>query len=783
MKTIRFFALASIVAGAMLAQGCAKDALENAVSSGDKVTAVISVAADPQTKAVADNDGFGESVKRCIIQVRMDGRVFEQKTIEGTTGHYETSIDLITGQKYEFLAWVDGGEGYYSLDENGVVTCLKDVINDDAADAFSGTEILDLSATSDAKVTIFAKRPFAQINLITKGLDRAFLPKSISVKLKAPKSFDMLNGTFGDAQDFSATVTDMYKPFRDDLNTVVMAYIFADAQEKTILDEIELGAVFEGEAHRILSNIPVQQNYRTNVTGNLFANGGNVIVDIVPGWDNPDIDKVLWDGSTAPVPDPAADGFIHITDASELAGLAKAVNEGNTFSGKTVVLDNDMDLDNCPWTPIGNLVSYPSVTFAGTFDGGEHTISNLNASDSTPDYACAGLFGSTLGTVKNLNLKDVKVSSTHYAGAVVAYSSSSESNVFNCHVDGGTITSSIEWTGSEYDNGDKAGGIFGYSGGGATIDGCSVNNVSIKAYRHIGGIAGYASGNISNNVVGNVTIFQDNTHGYKAFSSISDTFHEIAGYCPNQSGNTFSNVTIKSGSSVSSQSEFEAAVASAAAGAEICLAAGSYTIPAVPQNITISGEDGVVFNCAGSGSIASIPDGVTFEGCEFDFGQGNYHGFQHAGTINMKDCTLNGLLFSYGDMNFTGCHFVQTATDYNMWAYGQDLTFTDCVFDSCGKFINVYNEGSGYYSVTCNGCEFNSSVVNKPALNIKATSGTTGLHHDVFITDCSASFTIAPSSSDSKVVGSALWQVDDINPAVDSSNKVTVDGVVVYNGK
>ena len=60
----------------------------------------------------------------------------------------------------------------------------------------------------------------------------------------------------------------------------------------------------------------------------------------------------------------------------DLAGLAKLVNEGNTFEGKTIYLSADIDLNNIEWTPVGNKEETP---FKGTFVGGGHQIKNLNA--------------------------------------------------------------------------------------------------------------------------------------------------------------------------------------------------------------------------------------------------------------------------------------------------------------------------------------------------------------------------------------------------------------------
>ena len=224
-------------------------------------------------------------------------------------------------------------------------------------------------------------------------------------------------------------------------------------------------------------------------------------------------------------------GVYHIISPKGLIYLEEKVNlYNNRLSGKTVVLDNDLDMSGIEFTPIGKTVSnYPGYSFAGIFDGQNHTISNLKASSNDPNYAAAGLFGTLLGTVKNVNLKDIEITSTHYAGGVAGYlGSNTGAKVLNCTVDGGTITSTPELIGESYDNGDKVGGIAGYIVYGETIDGCSVSNVTIKGYRDLGGILGCAANNsgvttVTNCKVGeNVKLIVDKEHNYKNYNNLSE---------------------------------------------------------------------------------------------------------------------------------------------------------------------------------------------------------------------------------------------------------------------
>ena len=239
----------------------------------------------------------------------------------------------------------------------------------------------------------------------------------------------------------------------------------------------------------------------------------------------------------------SAQDVIEISTVEQLKVFRDAVNGGNQYADKTVKLTADLDLSGeTNWTPIGNLVSYPGQSFNGTFDGQNHTISNLTVNDNTPNYAVAGLFGSVVnGTIKNLTVKNVNLTSTHYAGGIVAYTSNGPT-IENCHVIGGTIKSTPELLNGSYDNGDKVGGIMGYATAGSTIDKCWVEGVTITAYRDFGGIIGCSAGTVSNNTVKNITLSQDLTHNYKG--TAPTTFGDIIGR--NEGATLSNNKVIKS---------------------------------------------------------------------------------------------------------------------------------------------------------------------------------------------------------------------------------------------
>lgn len=252
-----------------------------------------------------------------------------------------------------------------------------------------------------------------------------------------------------------------------------------------------------------------------NISRNTFIPGTFTLEESTIGGDI----ESSWDGTSISEPETAPDdeNTYLISTPAELAWVAQQVNgKKDNFDGKTLLLTNDINLNGKPWTPIGNVNDYPTISFWGTFDGQNHTISNLTASDNVKTYAAAGLFGSLMGTVKNVTLKNVDIRSTHYAGAVVAYSSKNGATVEDCHVDGGTITSVPEFTGTSYDSGDKAGGIIGYYVTDDNVTSCTAKNLTITAYRDFGGIVGCGpQSGMTDCSVENITLVQDNTNGYE----------------------------------------------------------------------------------------------------------------------------------------------------------------------------------------------------------------------------------------------------------------------------
>ena len=177
-----------------------------------------------------------------------------------------------------------------------------------------------------------------------------------------------------------------------------------------------------------------------------------------------------WDGTadTSWYTDHKTDTEYHFTTAEQLAGLAQLVNDKTasvSFEGKTIYLDNDLDLSGSQWTPIGDGSNHRRF-FAGTFNGQHHKIMNLNHHYTGDEVVRNGLFGvvSDGGTLKNLLVIDADIASND--GSLIA-------GILADWVNGGTVENCYTSGKIENNVGSKfVGGLIGQCTWSAQVKGC-----------------------------------------------------------------------------------------------------------------------------------------------------------------------------------------------------------------------------------------------------------------------------------------------------------------------
>ena len=184
-----------------------------------------------------------------------------------------------------------------------------------------------------------------------------------------------------------------------------------------------------------------------------------------------------------------------IYDKNDLVGFANIVNgkaEGitkDTFKGKTVRLNADIDLTGEVWTPIGSSMYDCSPTddevkmFEGTFDGCGHTIDGLSDARYIPLVEDAGLH----------HLNDGKYSK-EYSFGLFGYVYGA--NISNVNLSGVNINACVRKTPDDREvTGSGVAALVGFyvpkSGVASVIENCHVLSGSVNASNNMGGLIGF----------------------------------------------------------------------------------------------------------------------------------------------------------------------------------------------------------------------------------------------------------------------------------------------------
>ena len=740
MKKLLFFATA--LAGLFLAASCQQESLEP-VSGG--VTYEITLPSAMQTKGA---DGYAEYALYYQVYKTADADalasaplLFEKKNVKMTGNTTTVTLDLLNDQDYTILFWANKyNTDYFDLTDLRNVKVKDASSNNDDRDAFCGMDqILAHDAAKSKDVTL--TRPFAQLNIATliSTTDYDIAPKSSLVKLTSvPVAYNVFTGkAVGELKEVTYGVN--WVPQGNltvngtDYVKVAMNYLFVpDSNIDKVYYEINTD---NGTVKNTINNVPVKKNYRTNIIGNLLTSNATYTVEIVPGFEEgayvgPEfVEQPTYDAATS---------TWTVTNAKELAWVAASVNGtigvqtkagsmSKNFHKETIVLANDIDLQGAEWEPIGN----EGHAFAGTFDGQEHTVSNFKVTEKA---GWAGLFGRVqVGTVNNLNVKNVTIEANHYAGAIVG-----QGYVYmdNCHAENVNITVTIDRDadGGKGDYGDKAGGLIGQNcDGGLKVTNSSAKNVKIIGYRDLGGIAGMAHNNnvVTGNTVENITLVQNLEYGYQ--STIPTTLGGVVGRFGSNvkyEGNTESGVvydypTVLSYDSTKSATEngqilFDTVMA-AEDGDIILLTAGDWrgtdgqtSRYTVNKNISIIGlKEGVVLS---SDKYGRVIDSVNSE---------------NSGVVTFKNLTMK-TDHTWAAALYAKNYATVNLIDVTLQTAGQTAILLDSSNDinnqhhNANTIVNVTNvtiDEGDYVELNANPCtSYQTDIVSRASFNYDETS-------------------------------------------------------------
>ena len=718
----------------------------------------------------------------------------EQKTV--------ISLNLVHDQNYTVLFWaqnsqaVDGAPAYVT-DDLTAVTYAKDVkngsylSNNENMAAFYGAEFItakEVEIPSTRRVEL--RRPFAQLNIGTMNTASEYKVTMNKSRVKisnVPSVFDVAQNIGADSKKgieprpaVSDTLAFVFEsaalpdnPSKLKVNDieydyVAMNYIFADGNvdvQYWIDATLEAENPTEGRnestdavVYNHIPQVPLKENYRTNIVGNLLTSTTQYEVVIDASWE--DVYAENWDGNVVEVWDEnyiqepkQVNGVYEISLASELAWVSAKVNgmpyvdpetnsvkykDPETFSGVKFVLVEDIDLvgedgDELVWIPIG-----ATGEFQGIFDGQGHTISNLVV--KSEGTTTAGLFGKVKnGTIQNVTVVNADVQGHASAAVIVAHGVCAK--IENCHVEHANVLS----TPINKDDANNVGGIVGYLSGEtvAYVKGSSVKSATITGYRKVGGIAGAAnvSAEVSGNTVANSTITADQTAEYikNNYDGNAGVFAGFIDANANVSGNTEDeNVVVKR--YVDSTEELEHAVADAQSGDTIYIGNAEVTMPYFKSKAL--NFEGINANAVVKQSPAAHNDKY-YEGSELNFKaltfvgtsyKGNTQGFQQSVKETYDGCSfLNYYMFAGDETIVNDCTFTNVG-QYFWTGAADEITFNRCTFSGTERAVKVCTVGNnGDRIATFNDCEFTAETQVKSAIEI---DGSKGSSYKVYINRC-----------------------------------------------
>ena len=302
MKSFKYLAAAALT---LLAVGCNKEQVTE-VPDGQMVdvTFTATLPGEMATKAIGD----GQTAKNLYVSVYENDdaktKLDLDKTAKFTDLKTQVKFSLVKGKTYNFVFWAQAEDAPYEVADlkNIKVKDYTTGANDEKRDAFYATR-KELKVNGALTETIKLYRPFAQVNFATAdyadAMKAGFNPAVSSFTAsEAATTFDTFAEEGKDKVEVALTETeipaDVLKTLDGKTYTRLAMNYLIPVGKQGESHNIDVAATFKannGEAVTVSApNAPVQNNYRTNILGNLLTSQVIFNVEIVPIFNEPDND-------------------------------------------------------------------------------------------------------------------------------------------------------------------------------------------------------------------------------------------------------------------------------------------------------------------------------------------------------------------------------------------------------------------------------------------------------------------------------------------------------------
>ena len=239
-----------------------------------QVTFTLATDEKPQTRSTTDG-------LRYVVAVYDEAGTTEVK--QETTFENNSFTILLPPGTYKCLFWADYGSTNYDATDLTSVKELKSTEADANAEAFYATQSVKVSNGNQVNVTL--NRAVAKV--ILRETD-VLEPGSMTVTYSRPLSFNVADGTTTGTESDTKTLSieNEIQGTTDSPVEIGSFYVVASADEANLDNFI---TQYNEEEKKTISNVPVQANYQTYITGKYGAKiNQQFLIDVNTTWSTPD---------------------------------------------------------------------------------------------------------------------------------------------------------------------------------------------------------------------------------------------------------------------------------------------------------------------------------------------------------------------------------------------------------------------------------------------------------------------------------------------------------------